>query len=471
MRNTPAYFRPSTNPSRQASFYRTKRRDYVLPFLAACLVVIGSFRLVSFADFSDADNVSKFQISFGFIALGYILSWHFAKRLIWFMLLIAAVARVAMLPIDSGETLNRRLWDSRVFAAEHNPYEVAPESESLAAFRGEEWNALQDRDRTSSYLPGLLWTYAVFDQLGEPENWIKTFLVIVDLMLCLLFALRFGADRAVLYAWNPLAIYAVAGLGVDTSLVLLPLVSGYLIWDYWIDQKGGVSVIKASGGIGSALGQIVCVAALLIGISVALNLILLPLLIWLVWHLLRRAGVRAGFVALVFGAGPLVLSLMWASISLNVDLSMIVPPEFRNADRAISLIPGIIGFAFPAAASQGGFFLSVLAIATIGMIHRCESLERFTSFYLIWIIALATAVFPWTFLLLAVVGVGSGNYVFRVSSLSVFAYFGAYRIYADTGVWQVPWTLQVLIWIPFLIAAAHYTIASRVRRGFYVHTF
>lgn len=455
---------------RQPAFYRTKRRDYVLPFLAGLLVLIGSFRIVGFSDLSDPENVSKFQISFGFIALGYVLAWHFAKRLTWLMLLVAAIARIAMLPVDPGETLNRRLWDSKILNAEHNPYLLTPEAESLEVFRDSSWEELRDKDQPSRYLPGMLWLYSAVREFGDPRSWIKTFLILVDLLLCLFFALRYGADRAALYAWNPLVIYGVGGLGIDYSLFLLPFVSGFLVWDFWIDQKGGVSVIKASGGIGSALGQMVCVAAFLMGIGAAMNIVLVPGLLWLVWHVLKRSGIRAGLVALVFAASPLVLSIMWASISLDVDLTKIIAPEFGVSERAIALFPSIVDFIAGTAVSPM-IFLVVIGLIAIWMVHVCESLERFMSLYLIWLLVLATAVFPWSFLLLAVVGVGQGNYVFRVSSLSAFAYFGAYRILGDTGAWNMPWTLQVLVWLPFLIAAAHYTVGSRSKQGFYVHSF
>ncbi len=470
MRGNSAILNQPSGGSGRGSFYRTKRRDYVLPFLAAGLVLLGSFRMVGFSDLGIPENVSKFQISFGFIALGYLLSWHFAKRLTWLMLLVAAVARIAMLPIDTGDLLNRRLWDSKILAAEHNPYELAPNEDRLVPFRGEEYDAIRDKDRPSRYLPGLLWVYSAFDEFGDPHNWFKSLLVVFDLALCLIFAFRFGADRAALYAWNPLVIYAVGGLGIDYCLFLLPFVAGYLIWDFWIDQKGGVSVIKASGGIGSALGQLVCIAALLMGIGAAMNVLMVPGLLWLIWHVLKRSGIRAGLVTLVFAGAPLVLSLMWASISLDVDLSKIVAPEFGIGERGISLIPAMVSFVSGAVVNPT-VFLSLLAVATIWMVHTCESLERFMSFYLVWTIALATTIYPWSFLLLAIVGVGQGNYVFRVASLSAFAYFGAYRIFGDTEVWSMPWTLQVLIWLPFLIAACHYTVGSRTRHGFYVHHF
>lgn len=470
MRGNSAVLNQPSGGSRQGSFYRTKRRDYVLPFLAAALVLVGSFRLVGFSDLGDPENVSKFQISFGFIALGYLLSWHFAKRLTWLMLLVAAVARIAMLPVDTGDLLDRRLWDSKILEAEHNPYELAPNDERLVPFRGEQWESVPDKDSPSRYLPGLLWVYGAIKEFGDPQNWFKSLLVVVDLALCLLFALRFGADRAALYAWNPLVIYSVGGLGIDYCLYLLPFVAGYLIWDFWIDQKGGVSVIKASGGIGSALGQMVCVAALLMGIGAAMNVLMAPGLLWLIWHVLKRSGIRAGFVTLVFGAAPLVLSLMWASISLNVDLSKIVAPEFGVGERSISLIPAMVSFVSGVSVNPI-VFLSILGLATVWMVHTCESLERFMSFYLVWTIALATTIYPWSFLLLAIVGVGSGNYVFRVASLSVFAYFGAYRIFGDAQVWSMPWTLQLLIWLPFLMAAAHYAVGSRTKHGFYVHHF
>jgi len=455
---------------RQPAFYRTKRRDFVLPFLAAALVLVGCFRLVGFSDLSDPDNVSRFQLSFGFIALGYLLSLHFSKRLIWLMLIVAAVARIAVLPIEPGETLERQMWDARILAAGHNPYELAPQAEKLSVFRDGAWEWILDADQATRQLPASIWVFGFFQELGFSASGMKTLLLVVDLLLCLLFALRFGADRAVLYAWNPLAIYCVGGLGVGYSLFLLPFVAGYLIWDFWVDQKGGVSVVQAAGGIGSALGQMVCVASFLMGVGAALNLALAPCLLWVTWQVLRRSGLKAGSVALVFAAAPLLLSLMWASISLDLSLASVWPQEFAQGARSIALFPSILGF-FASEWSAEALFLVIMLLAALWLTQACEKIERFMSLYLIWLMALATSVYPWTFLLMAVVGVSSGNYVFRVASLSAFAYFGAYRAIAETGEWNMPWSLQTLVWLPFALAAAVYTFGSRSRRGFYVNSF
>lgn len=470
MRSAPGYLRGFS--SQQTTFYRTKRRAFILPFLAAALVVVGCFRLASFADFSDPGNVSKFQLSFAFVALGYALSWHFARSMLWLTLIVAAVARIALLPVAPGDSFERKLWEAKALDARENPYLRAPDAPELERLRGPEWEAMGDKGEVSRSLPGALWAYQTAWNLGEPRNWLKPLLVSVDLLLCLLFALRFGADRAILYAWNPLAIYCVGGLGVDASMYLLPVVAGFLVWDTWIERKGGVAAISAAGGMSSALGQMVCVAAMLIGIGAAINLLALPLLLWIVWHVLKRIGIRAGLVALIFGAAPLVLTVLWASISLNVRLSQLVPPEFGYAERAISLIPSIVAFlAGGTPGAGGGWYVAILAMATIWMLHKCETLERFASFYLVWTLMLATAVFPSSFLILAIVGVASGNWVLRVVSLSAFAYFGAYQVIGDTGTWQVPWSLRVAIWAPFMLTAIQYAVRSRSREGFYVRTF
>lgn len=387
------------------------------------------------------------------------------------MIVVAAVARIAVLPVANGDAMNRMLWEGKVLAAEFNPYEQAPDTNELAVFRGEEWQGIVDKEQVSKLMPGRLWSYYVAWEIGEPERWTKVFLIVIDLLLCLVFAARFGVARSVLYAWNPLVIYCVGGLGVDSSLFLLPLVSGYLIWEFWVEKKGGISAIKAAGGIGSALGQMVCLSTLLVGLGVALNILLLPVLLWIIWHVLRRSGLRSGLVTLVFGLTPLTLSLMWASISLGINIWSIFPAEFQSSSRGVSLLPGIVGFLASGTSGYGYIFMVVLLVSSIWMIHKHESIERFASFYLIWTLVLATSIYPWSFLVLAVAGVGGGNYAFRVASLSVFAYFGAYRILGDSGSWEMPWTLQVLIWIPVLIAAAQYALKSRSRDGFYVHRF
>lgn len=442
----------------------------MLPVLAAILVLVGCFRLAGFSDLSVGDNVSKFQISFGFIALGYVLSWYFERRMMLLILLVAAVARIAMLPVAPGATMETRLWEGKVLDGGGNPYLETPGSGALERLRGEEWKGVLDKEEVSRSTPALLWAYQAAWGIGTPREWLKVLLLIVDLCLCLLFALRYGPERSVLYAWNPLVIYSIAGLGSDIGVFLLPLVAGFLLWEFWIDQKGGVSVITASGGIGSALGQMVCLSSLFIGLAAALNPIAFPMVLWIFWHVLKRSGFKAGLVSLVFGAAPLVLSFMWASISMNLEFSKLVPAVMNTMERSISLLPSIIGFIAGGPVSAVWYLMGLGAV-TLWVLHNCDTLERFATYYFVWLLMLATAVYPEFFLLFALVGVVHGNWIFRVVSLSSFAYFGAYRVLSDTGAWTMPWMLQVVIWVPFLIAALQYSLGHRAKRGFYVHHF
>ena len=126
--------------------------------------------------------------------------------------------------------------------------------------------------------------FRIFNSIGFNEWSIKAVFVVIDIWICIILAFRYGSKKAILYGWNPMVAYFIAGDGRVEGLFLLPALGGFLIWEAWVDKKGGAVVVANNGGIGGGPGQMVSFAALLMGLSLAMNIIFLPILVWMFWH-------------------------------------------------------------------------------------------------------------------------------------------------------------------------------------------
>lgn len=136
------------------------------------------------------------------------------------ILLVALLIRLSLLalpPTLSDDAL-RYLWDGRVAAAGFNPYREAPDSPRLAPLRDELWHRLPHRAVPTVYPPLALSAFSIAARFPVPLPIWKVLACAADLGACaLLLALarRFGLPeaRAAWYAWNPLVVLEVAGMG------------------------------------------------------------------------------------------------------------------------------------------------------------------------------------------------------------------------------------------------------------------
>jgi hypothetical protein len=135
-------------------------------------------------------------------------------------LLVAALLRLCLLPLPPSlsDDLLRYVWDGRVVAAGLNPYRLAPEAPELAPLRDELWQRMPHKEIPTVYPPLALGLFSIAARLPNPLIAWKTVLTAVDLLTCWgLFRLagRLGLPpaRVVWYAWNPLVVLEVAGMG------------------------------------------------------------------------------------------------------------------------------------------------------------------------------------------------------------------------------------------------------------------
>lgn len=132
----------------------------------------------------------------------------------------AAVLRLLLLPLPPtlSDDVLRYVWDGRVVAAGENPYLLPPEAPELAPLRDDLWQRLPHKEVPTVYPPLALALFAAAAALPAPVLALKAALAGFDLVTCaLLLALarRLGVPetRVLWYAWNPLVVLEVAGMG------------------------------------------------------------------------------------------------------------------------------------------------------------------------------------------------------------------------------------------------------------------
>ena len=131
----------------------------------------------------------------------------------WLMIAVAIVGRMLMLPMPASEDLSRRLWEGDVLNTSMNPNELAPSSEELRLLRDRRWERIENKDQTSSQAPLVMAAFRVFNSMGFNEWSVKAVFLVIDIWICIILALRYGSKKAILYGWNPMAAYFIAGEG------------------------------------------------------------------------------------------------------------------------------------------------------------------------------------------------------------------------------------------------------------------
>lgn len=177
----------------------------------------------------------------GFAALWLVLRQLEQKRFpaLW-LLLVALLLRLLLLPLipTLSNDILRYLWDGRVVVAGFNPYELAPQAPELAALRDELWQAMHHRDVPTVYPPVAIGAFAAVAAVPA-ASWaqillLKTLFVLADLAACagLVYLARrrdLPIGRVAWYAWNPLVVLEVAGMGHVDALGV-PLMVAAVLW-------------------------------------------------------------------------------------------------------------------------------------------------------------------------------------------------------------------------------------------------
>jgi alpha-1,6-mannosyltransferase len=177
-------------------------------------------------------------------------------RAVWVVLLIAAAMRVPLIlaPAFLSTDVNRYVWDGRVQAAGVNPYRYMPADAALARLRDD---TVYPRINRAEYAPTIYPPAAqvIFAAVGYVWSSITAFkatmvgfeILAVLCLLRLLGAAKLPAERVLIYAWNPLPVWAFSGNGhIDAAAIGL-LAAALLLrvrhYDGWAGTALGVATL------------------------------------------------------------------------------------------------------------------------------------------------------------------------------------------------------------------------------------
>lgn len=150
------------------------------------------------------------------------------------IMVIAIVSRCFLLPLEHSDDLNRYLWEGRAQLHAISPYALSPLDPRTASVRDAVWQGINHKEFTSIYGPLSQLVFRACVSIRYSALLLKIILVLFDLCTLLLLV-RFLKNRgsrlneALLYAVNPLVLYAFAAEGHVESIMLCMLAGAMLM--------------------------------------------------------------------------------------------------------------------------------------------------------------------------------------------------------------------------------------------------
>jgi hypothetical protein len=152
-----------------------------------------------------------------------------SRSLLLLGLVFAALFRLSIIfsPPYLSDDIYRYIWDGRVQAAGINPYRYIPADESLVQLRDQKiYPNINRRDYAHTmYPPVAEGAFLLITRFSESVTWMKAAMVgfeavAIWAIIQLLVSFGFPRQRALIYAWHPLAIWEFAGSGHVDALVI-----------------------------------------------------------------------------------------------------------------------------------------------------------------------------------------------------------------------------------------------------------
>ncbi|WP_017296810.1 hypothetical protein [Nodosilinea nodulosa] len=416
--------------------------------LSALLLVAGAALTSPYGEFKDPAALHRFWTGAAVMGVGFVLSWRLRSVPgVWFWG-VALAARLLLLPMAPSDDLWRYLWEGHIQNLGFSPYHLAPNAPELEAYRTAWWGAINQNDVSAIYPPITQLGFRLLAAMSATPALFKLAFVAADLAVAGLLYRRFGCDRATLYAWNPLIIYSFAGGGHYDSWFVLPLVAAWLLDEAAPARRSGLWV------------------AALVGISVAVKWVSLPMVGFLVWRALRqRQWLRSVAIALV-GLLPMALSaLPFCPSGLSLSTCPLIPTSsvFVSYGRSAEFIPYFAARIWPVTLEANWIYALPLGLVVLGLLARAKTLGQFAEGYWLGLLTLTPIVHAWYFTWMVPFAVPSQNWGVRLVSLSAFVYFVLPSRLPD---WRLTLAERLLLWLPLVLGwLAHQIFRKNLAPG------
>ncbi|ASC71397.1 hypothetical protein XM38_023490 [Halomicronema hongdechloris C2206] len=309
--------------------------------------------------------------------------------------------------MEPGDDVWRYLWEGYIQTLGFSPYHLPPNAPALLPYRTEWWSQINHLDVSAIYPPLTQLGFRGLAAIAVSVLLFKLAFVAADLLVGWLLSRRFGPSNAILYAWNPMVIYAFAGGAHYDSWFILPLVAAWLLLEPPEDRVEGRRWLWSS---------------LLLGLSIAVKWISLPLLAWLMMRSLRQRTL--GRTLWIAGLGSLPMGLS-ALVFCRGGTCPLIPTSstFVSHGRSAEFIPHWVAQVWPASLQANWIYGIPLAVVVLWLLLRTNTLRQFTDGYWFGVFLLSPIVHFWYFTWIVPFAVPSQNWGVRWLSLSSFVYF------------------------------------------------
>jgi len=448
-----------------------KTRPYLL-WLSALLLVSGAILVIPHGDFPKLGTVFRFWQGIGLMAVGFVLSWRLRTvNAAWFWG-ISILTRLLLLPMYPGDDIWRYLWEGHIQTLGFSPYQFAPNAPELIAHRTEWWSLINHLDVSAIYPPVVQLGFWGLATLVPAVLLFKLAFVLADGLTCWLLSRRFGYTQTLLYAWNPLVIYSFAGGAHYDSWFVLPLVAAWLTFDRDSDRDAIAAPARTAAdnriderdAIASPERNITSSftkniqhhwrwlgSALLIGLSIAVKWMSLPILAFLSWQALRQRQLKWAAIVLILGLLPFILT---AIPYCRPDACTLVPTSsvFVDHGRSAELIPYLASQIWEPLRWDNWPYAIPLAAVVLSLLLWARRFLDFAEVYFAALFVLSPILHAWYFTWAIPFAVVTGNWGTRLLSLSAFVYFWLHqRAALGTPDWFLPAWARWFLWLPFIL--------------------
>jgi hypothetical protein len=393
--------------------------------LSALLLVLGTMLILPHGDFQRAGEVPRFWLGMGVMGAGFVCSWGLRSiNALWFWG-IAILSRLLLLPMTPSDDIWRYLWEGYIQNLGFSPYDQPPNATALIPYCTDWWDLINHLDTSAIYPPLAQLGFRILAAIAPTVVLFKLAFILADLAVCWLLSRRWGYVQTLLYAWNPLIIYSIAGGGHYDSWFILALVAAWLAIDRGRWAWGAVWL----------------------GVSTGLKWVSLPLIAFLVW----RVPIKREAIALLLFSLPLLL----AALPFCQDGTCVLIPTrsgFVANGRSAEWFPYFLNQVWPSASGQNWIFAVPLGLAVGGLLWRYRQFVQFAEGFFFVLLTLSPIIHAWYFTWLVPFAVATRNLGVRLVSLTAFIYFALkHRQALSHPDWLLTPAERFWLWMPFIL--------------------
>ncbi len=400
---------------------------------AGAILIAGSLLMLPHGNLHEFGRVPWFLAGAALMLVGFYLALARPPGVVVFWI-VAVAARLLLLWQEPGGDIHRYIWEGRNLLLGWNPYVFAPDALALEPLRDALWQNVQHKSITAIYPPLAQWLFAGVALLSQSPVVFKAVFLLADLAVALLLVREFGKDRAVIHAWNPLAVYSFAGGGHYDSCFVLAVMLGWMAWN-----RGRIAR-----------------TALWLGVATALKWLSLPLLVWVIWRALLAAWQRNGTLrSLLLACLASIMPLLGAYSAMGAWTGEWMPnllaPNFSMVARSAAFLPDLVAHFYPQSSHSNSWLVLPVVAGWLGIIFFSSRFTAAAERLLAWTYVWSPLVHAWYFVWIIPFAVASRNAGTIALSASGFIYFLLYHyVEAPQGQWILPPWQIALLWLPFV---------------------